>query len=1136
MIPDNTPATPSHIGGFEVPVKTLSAEDKRVDWEMGGIALNDPSEGLRVQLWTFKLVVDEVTGASTISVEAPSVTKTVLFTGVDVSEIAGAFDQNMNPVVAYMESGSPKLWWWDPTESAMVHTLLPSGCYDLRVSLDDKRRFNVEKSDVILSYVRGGSAYYRYQRDRYLVEYLLSDNIDRIVCAAMNTEGCFQWRTLGTGDGVGDSFSEPFLGDIVFDLCRQAGIPPERIVVAELYNPVTDRVPGLLVDSDDGLDKPIKWLMDMFQFDKVEHGGKLRFIKRGRPVVARIPFNKLVDDYPKTLKRTQRDRSKLPRTVNINHIDPDGGFAKNKQSASRRTNMSAGTSTMNIDSRVVLTADQAASAALRKLKIAHNEYEDFEFTTRLEYTYLTPGDVVEVEDFDGTWYRVHLTERNEDDGNIKWEAETDGGYLVYDNIPVPGKPLDPPVSTTPGNVGDTVLEILNLPVQRDQDDELGLYVAARGTSSGWTGYTLSFSVDGGNTYADAYTSQAVANIGETVTAMTDTDDSVEVLVPYPLESVTAAQVTAGYNRAVIGDEEIRYRTATLIDMVDGQYHYLLENISRGTLRTNIENWGAGIRFVAIDGAVLFLQIQREHYGLDIYYKATSIGQSPDEVAPLSYTFDFALSQTEWAVGDVLVEPNPNEGGKGVKVSWTPAPRLGTFGAAPFESKYFLGYRLKFGDGFIVDVPPGTTSYIYENAYDAGSEVTVEVWSLNEITGECAWKGGLGTGGGGGEEPGGGEAPPPVTIGPGGGPASTSLGPNGGYPDNTPYPVPQPTILGSNVISNPNFSSPGLGDWKKQNGSALDSRWSNTGNKLRYEGAGSGDMAAYNYGAFYSVPIWPFARYTFTVSGKVQCITSGTKVALGVARGFSTAGNGIPTYSVDTITDFAEYVSETTISKSYTHVIDVPGRTLAGQYVIGTFMPVFIVRSTTGETQVVTLDDVSMVITEYMPEMAEIFLDNIDFPANDQTGWNRFPYVPGMSAEIAYIDGYARFAPTNPYAVHSYMFNLDKLNNHVSWAAGHRVRIKWKSWCNDPTAFNYITTNGSGACIALRPSGDTPPDSVPGWTAALVRGDYTEYEFWMEMPGDSATFDAYFGMLMKCIVGKEVRFGDIRVWITDNPEP
>lgn len=216
----SAPAVTPHIAGFQVPVKTLLPTDKLQDWELGGIALNDPSAGLTVQVWKFTLEVDPDTGDSSVYTEAPGFPKTLLFTTLAgyFTEIAGAFDQNMNPLVAYQESGTPKFWWWDPTAGAMVHTTLPTGCIDLRCSLDDKRRFNVEESDIILSYVRGGSLYYRRQRDRYLTEYLLQDNVSRLVCSAMNVEWCFQWRCEGEGNG----FTDPFLGDIVYDLCRQA--------------------------------------------------------------------------------------------------------------------------------------------------------------------------------------------------------------------------------------------------------------------------------------------------------------------------------------------------------------------------------------------------------------------------------------------------------------------------------------------------------------------------------------------------------------------------------------------------------------------------------------------------------------------------------------------------------------------------------------------------------------------------------------------------------------------------------------------------------------------------------------------------------------------------------------------------
>lgn len=732
MLPGNELAPKAHIAGFSFPVK--QPHDQLIDWELAGIAINDPSQGLRVQLWTLEGKLNETTGLIDVIVSAPSVAPTVLFSGADISEVALSFDQNMNPFVAYMQAGSAKIYWYDPLIPGMTHTTLPSGCYDLRCTLDDKRGFAVGDSDIVLAYIRAGNLCVRYQSDRYGVENIQragAGSNARLVSMAMNNGSRLQFRLRNyelTGDPGALVATEPFLGDIVYDLCRQAGIPPENIDVSELYDPVKDRVPGLLVDSDDGLDKPISWLMDMFQFDKVEHGGKLRFIKRGRPVVARIPFNKLVDDYPKTLKRTERDRAKLPRTVNINHIDPDGGFAKNKQSASRRTNMSAGTGTKNIESRVVLKAGQAADAALRKLKILHNEYEDFEFTTRLEYTYLTPGDVVEVEDFDGTWYRMHLTERNEDDGNIKWEAETDGGYLVYDNVAVPGKPLDPPVSTTPGTIGETELDIFNLPVNRDTNDELVLYVGARGGGSGWDGAALYASPDGGTTYSDTGTViEFAANIGETLTAVTSTSTSVEVLVPEPLSSATAAQLNAGANRAIIGDEEVQWQDATLLGMSGALYHYNLTGLRRNVLHSGAEAWGSGIRFAEFNDAIIAARIDRSYYGATLYYKAVSLGGTVDGATALSYAFTYAASQTEWPVTNVVVTAAATGG---ITVTWDGSPRIGTFGPSPYHSKYMIGYRVKFSDGHTIDTTLETVTYA-----SGLMGTVVEVRALNSITGE-----------------------------------------------------------------------------------------------------------------------------------------------------------------------------------------------------------------------------------------------------------------------------------------------------------------------------------------------------------------------------------------------------------------
>lgn len=725
MFPNHELSDVPHRAGFAYPVKTLSLEDKRRAWEYGGVALNDTSQGLYVKLWEGVLIDNGDTGTSDIYVRAPGVPLTLLFSAPGITEIDLAFDQNMNPFIAYMQAGVPKFYWYDPTVGGMVHTALPSGCSDLRCALDEKRWFGVADSDIELAYVRGGSLYYREQRDRYQIERLVQANVTRLICIGMNVQSRFQFRALGAnGNG---QFTDPLLGDIVMDLCKQAGIPTDQVDTSELYSE-KDTVPGLLVDSDDGLDKPISWLMDMFQFDKTQHGKRLRFVKRGKQPVAGIPYADLVTTGNKAVLQQSRVRGKdLPAEVLINHIDPTAGFSANKQTANRRSNLMTTEAKRKIDSRVVLTPDQAGTAALISLKAAWGEQREYKFSTTIRYAAIVPADVVEVEDANGDLHRVRITEKNEDGAVIDWEAVQDAGPTVYVDTAMSGVGLPPPISTTPGNVGDTQLEILNLPVQRDQDDELGLYIAARGASSGWSGYTLYYSIDGGTTYQEAYTSDKIANIGETLTTMTPSSTSVEVLVPYPLSSINSAQLAAGGNRAVVGDEEIQYLNASLIGMTGDQYHYNLTGIVRGVLHTEKDSWGAGIRFVAIDEAVIFLQLQREYYGQTLYYKAVSSGQVADDVTPVSYAFTHAASQTEWAVTGVTVtEASPS----GITVSWTGSPRIGTFGASPYHSKYMIGYRVKFADGHTIDTTAQTVTY-------AGGLMgtAVEVRALNAITGE-----------------------------------------------------------------------------------------------------------------------------------------------------------------------------------------------------------------------------------------------------------------------------------------------------------------------------------------------------------------------------------------------------------------
>jgi hypothetical protein len=142
---------------------------------MGGVALNDPSQGMLVKVWTLTLDGDDVV------VSAADVSPVVLFTQSGITELSLAFDQNMRPTVAFVAGGQATIWWFDSVEGDQVFTNLPSGSLNPRVTLDDKRAMQIQAgvTDVILAYIRSNNLYFRAQRDRYLIEYLLAAGVNR---------------------------------------------------------------------------------------------------------------------------------------------------------------------------------------------------------------------------------------------------------------------------------------------------------------------------------------------------------------------------------------------------------------------------------------------------------------------------------------------------------------------------------------------------------------------------------------------------------------------------------------------------------------------------------------------------------------------------------------------------------------------------------------------------------------------------------------------------------------------------------------------------------------------------------------------------------------------------------------------
>lgn len=164
MLPDNT-LIELNASDFLPPRNKVTSATEC--WEIGGIALSDTSEPFTHYWYGYvkgKAIYLHRSGAEPVTVLA--------FDG-DVTEMSFTFDQNMRPIIAYVEDGLVKLYWYDAVAAQNVVTDYPSVTCP-RLSLDDKRTFNIGNSDIIFAYVADSNRLcYRLQRERYGIEHTL---------------------------------------------------------------------------------------------------------------------------------------------------------------------------------------------------------------------------------------------------------------------------------------------------------------------------------------------------------------------------------------------------------------------------------------------------------------------------------------------------------------------------------------------------------------------------------------------------------------------------------------------------------------------------------------------------------------------------------------------------------------------------------------------------------------------------------------------------------------------------------------------------------------------------------------------------------------------------------------------------
>lgn len=714
MIPENRLSSTRVPSGWR---DTFFTGNPLVDIEYGGVALNDASQGIDLKPWT--ITYNKFNGD--VLVSAAGVEPVVIFSRPGITTLSLAFDRNMQPAVAFTQDGQAKFYYYDVFSSDFVFLESELGAaVTPRCTHDDKRATQSAIGDVILAYVRAGVLRYRQQRDRYLIEYTLDKECKTLYHIGMNNKGRMQFATDNGGD------EPPFLADVVADLLRKSGLRADDFDVTNLWT----RIEGYRIAAQGGSDSMIEPLQAAYFFDPGQWDKKLRFVPRGGEPVAELTYDDLLErtDEESPFEVQTVQEIELLRKVNVTMVDSTAGYVPNKQTDERIAPTINATGESSIVIPITANPDFIATVARKRLRVPWGEPNKFKWAVSTRWSALTPTDVISVTDRKGRTYRMRLMQLDENYGEFRFDSTSDAPW-VYRATAKAGVATGPSTPTIPKDPGETIMLVINCPVIRDNDDEVGYYVCAYGTGDGWVGATVQYQFEGFGSPTATTVIELPATAGVTDSALLPERDgeylsnqTLRVTVKGELHSTTRENVLNGYNLAAVRNadgswELLNFQTATPVAV--GTYD--LSGLVRGRKATKPGTVAAGGEFVLIDNAVGFFAVDRRFYGRPIRYRAVNIGESVDNADWVQLDDIFPQSQVEFP--PTMVRRTGNA------ISWLGRPRLG-MSVDPFHSKYFAGYRIKYSDGHEASVGPNVTGYT--RAASPGTRVSVA--GINSITG------------------------------------------------------------------------------------------------------------------------------------------------------------------------------------------------------------------------------------------------------------------------------------------------------------------------------------------------------------------------------------------------------------------
>jgi hypothetical protein len=477
----------------------------------------------------------------------------------------------------------------------------------------------------------------------------------------------------------------PTVGSIVREICEEVGVPSDRIDVSDL----TDTVPGYGLSTLMTARQAIQPLQAYQFFDCVESDALLKFPKRGKPIVYTLTTDEMgarfAGEPAPPLVTTQIQQAvELPRLVRVHYKMG----AKDYQAGMQQSPPRMTTDSVNAKD-VQLAINMDDTKAMQIAQVIHQDdwwgRETYETSVSPALLALEGADCIGIP-VEGLVERARIVGVNMTPPlsplKLSLRRDDDGVYVSY----ALGAAAVPS-SDVLGIAGPSELLIIDGPALDGSANDAGVYVAAWGQFSGWSGAQIMLSVDGGASYKAKVTLLTPATVGRIVGVMpagpsANVWDYGTVLTidldRGDLESKTQDLVLNGGNPAFVGAdgrwEAMQFADATLLGVFNGKRRYEVKTLLRGRRGTE---WAQGLhqdgdRFVLVGPGAARIAGENADLGRTTKWKAVTLDMSEQTAAAMDHT-NQGVALEPYSPGHL---EGVRDAGNNILFTWKRRTRLG----------------------------------------------------------------------------------------------------------------------------------------------------------------------------------------------------------------------------------------------------------------------------------------------------------------------------------------------------------------------------------------------------------------------------------------------------------------------------